>query len=54
MSFTQKKYARKGEENMIKNIYDSFVLKGEIAYAVDENTIQTYHNGYLVCEKGKC
>lgn len=39
---------------MIKNIYDSFILKGEIAYAIDENTIQTYHNGYVVCENGKC
>lgn len=39
---------------MIKNIYNSFVLKGEIAYSLDKNEIQTYHGGYVVCENGKC
>lgn len=32
----------------------SFVLKGEIAYSVSPDTIQTYHDGYVVCENGKC
>lgn len=39
---------------MIKNIYDKFVLKGEIAYSVSANEIKTYHNGYVVCIDGKC
>lgn len=39
---------------MIANINKSFVLKGEIAFSINENEIQTYHSGYVVCDNGKC
>ncbi|MDO4519560.1 MAG: amidohydrolase family protein [Eubacteriales bacterium] len=32
----------------------SFVLKGDIAFNKDANTIQTFPNGYLVCVDGIC
>lgn len=32
----------------------SFVLKGQIAYSEDLNTIKTIENGYLVCVDGIC
>lgn len=39
---------------MRENKNASFVLKGAIAYSKDANTIETYANGYLVCENKKC
>lgn len=33
---------------------NSFVIKGDIAFNKDKNTIQTYKNGYLVCNEGIC
>lgn len=39
---------------MIRNTDKSFVLKGEVAFSINENEIQTYHEGYVVCEDGKC
>lgn len=32
----------------------NFVIKGDIAFSTEQNTIQTLHNGYLVCENGIC
>jgi len=32
----------------------SFVLKGDIAYSISLNKIETFENGYVVCEDGIC
>ncbi len=34
--------------------YDDFILKGDIAYNQDMTTIQTCHNGFLICQQGVC
>lgn len=33
---------------------NNFILKGNIAYSVDKNRIDTLDNGYLVCANNKC
>ncbi len=33
---------------------NSFVLRGQIAYSEDKNSIATFSRGYLVCEDGIC
>ncbi len=37
--------------NIVSN---NFVIKGDIAYSCDKDTIKTYKDGYLVCRDGVC
>ena len=36
------------------DFYERFVLKGEVCFSLDEKTVQTFHRGHVVCDKGKC
>lgn len=36
------------------NTNKNFILKGEIAFSLNEKEIQTYHEGYVVCKEGIC
>lgn len=38
----------------MENQKQCFALRGDIAYSLDRNTIQTYRDGYVVCCDGRC